>query len=274
MKLSAYLDRIGLASAPTPTHVPDLATLRAVHRAHAEAIPYEDLDVQLGVPVSRAPQAAYDKIVTRKRGGWCYEMNGLLGWALEEIGFDVTRLAGAVAREITGDQAVGNHLVLIVMLDKPWLVDAGFGDGLIEPVPLQEGAFENGVMRCALSQIEDGWWRYHNDPRGSAPSFDFHLDMRDQALLEDRCAWLQTHEDSPFVQTAVVQRWRDGEHLSLRGRVFQRITADNKHVDLLEDSEAFLRTLKEEFKLDFPQAAALWPKICARHEEVFADLAP
>lgn len=270
MDVSDYLRRIGY-SAPAR---PDLATLKAVHRAHVETIPYEDLDVQLGAPVSRAPEAAFDKIVTRKRGGWCYEMNGLLGWALEQIGFDVTRLAGGVVREFMGEQAVGNHLVLVVDLDgEPWVADAGFGDGLIEPVPLKEGAFANGAFECSLERIEDGWWRYRNDPLGSAPSFDFHLDMRDEALLEDRCQWLQTHPDSPFVQTAVVQRWRDGEHLSLRGRVFQRIGAEGKRFDILENEAAFLRVLKDDFNLDLPAAAELWPKICARHEEVFAAAA-
>lgn len=270
MNVSDYLGRIGFDGAPAP----DLATLKAIHRAHVETIPYEDLDVQFGAPVSRSPEAAYNKIVTRKRGGWCYEMNGLLAWALEEIGFDVVRLAGGVVREFMGDQAIGNHLVLIVDLGGDrWVADAGFGDGLIEPVPLRQGSFENGVLTCALEQIEEGWWRYRNDPRGSAPSFDFHADMRDEALLEGSCSWLQTSPESPFVQNAVVQRWQDGEHLSLRGRVFQRLTAGDKHVDILEDERAYLGVLKNHFNLDLPEAASLWPKICARHEEVFAQAA-
>ena len=91
MNLAAYLARIG----HTGPVQPDLATLRAVHRAHHFAIPYENLDVQLKRPVVTDPAAAFDKIVTRRRGGWCYEMNGVLGWALAEIGFNVTyRMSG------------------------------------------------------------------------------------------------------------------------------------------------------------------------------------
>lgn len=265
MNLKDYLARIGLSGAVRP----DLPTLKAIHRAHVESIPYEDLDVQFGVPVSRAPKAAYDKIVRRGRGGWCYEMNGLLGWALEEAGFKVERLAGGVMREAMGEQAVGNHLVLIVTLDRPWLVDAGFGDGLIEPVPLEEGAFSNGAMACRLAQIDGGWWRYHNDPNGSAPSFDFHLEVNDEALLETGCAFLQTHPESPFVQNAVVQRWENGEHLSLRGRVFQRLAADGKHLETVNNADEYVRMLKDRFKLDLPEAASLWPKITARHDVVF-----
>ena len=137
MDLKAYLDRIGFAGEPRP----DLATLSALHRAHLMAIPYESLDVQLGRPLTPDPDAAFEKIVVRRRGGWCYEMNGLFGLALEAIGFRVTRLAGGVMREVLGDVQVGNHLVLRVDLDRPWIADVGFGDGTLEPFPLQAGPF-------------------------------------------------------------------------------------------------------------------------------------
>src|SRR3954451_21382564 len=99
MELAAYLARIGYAGPVRP----DLSTLRAVHRAHLQAIPYDSLDVQLGRPLTLDPAAAYDKIVRRRRGGWCYEMSGLLGWALGEIGFSVPRMAGAAMRAERGD---------------------------------------------------------------------------------------------------------------------------------------------------------------------------
>lgn len=265
MNLSAYFDRVGYRGAPRA----DLETLRVLSRAHVDAVPFDPLDVQLGAPVTRAPEDAFDKIVNRKRGGWCYEMNGLFAWVLEEIGFKLRRLAGGVGREFMGDDAIGNHLMLIVDLDGPWLADVGFGDGLTTPVPLKPGAFDNSVMQCALVDLGGGWWRYQNDPRGAAPSYDFNLDVADEALLERRCQWLQTDPQSPFIQNAVVQRWNGGEHLSLRGRVFQRLTADGKEQELVETADDYVRLLKERFALDLPQTAALWPKICARHAEVF-----
>src|SRR5262245_14404995 len=118
MDLQAYFDRIGF----TGTARPDIATLRALHRGHALSISYENLDVQLGRPVTIDPADAFDKIVRRGRGGWCYEMNGLLGAVLQEVGFKVTRLAGGVHRATRGPAAVGNHLVLLVDLDEgPWI---------------------------------------------------------------------------------------------------------------------------------------------------------
>src|SRR5215475_3747002 len=112
MDIDAYLDRIGLKARPAPT----LEGLTTLHRAHLRAIPYEDLDVQLGRPVTIERPPIYDKIVGRHRGGWCYEMNGIFGWALGELGFRVTRTTGAVMREAWGEMAVRNHLVLRVEL--------------------------------------------------------------------------------------------------------------------------------------------------------------
>lgn len=267
MRLDAYLSRIGFSQRPRP----DAETLRAVHRAHAEAIPYENLDVQLRRRVTREAADAFDKIVTRRRGGWCYEMNGLLAWALEEIGFRVTRLAGAVMRETAGDEVIGNHLVLLIEADgETWLADAGFGDGLIEAVPLREGPFEIGPLACSLECIDGGWWRYRNDPTGGAPSFDFHPGIGDDALLEARCRFLQTDPSSPFVQNAVVQRWRGGAHYSLRGRVLTTIDRAGKRASSLDSAADYVRTLRETFDLDLPEAATLWPAILERHEAVFA----
>ncbi len=265
MNLADYLRRIGYSGNPRP----DLATLRGIHRAHVEAIPYEDLDVQFGVAVTRLGPAIYDKIVRRRRGGWCYEMNGLLSWALEAIGFKVKRLAGAVMRESLGDQVIGNHLVMLVDLGETWFADAGFGDGLIEPIPLREGPFSIGPLSCRIEEIGGGWLRYHNDPKGSAPSFDFHPEIGDERLLERQCRFLQSDAGSPFVQNAVVQRWRDEVHYSLRGRMLQTLSADGKATQRIESADDYVLTLKETFALDLPEAASLWPKICARHEALF-----
>lgn len=264
MNLEKYLERIDFEGTPKA----DLATLKRIHRSHAERIPYENLAVQFGTPVSRSPADAFEKIVTERRGGWCYEMNGLLGWALDEIGFSVRRLAGAVMRDEHGDDVVGNHLVLLVDLDRTYLADAGFGDGLIEPAPLEEGAFANGPFACRLEQVGGGWWRYHNDERGGAPSFDFNEAVADEALLERMCRWLQTDANSPFVQNAVVQRWRGGEHLSLRGRVLQKLGRE-KNTEIISDAAQYVETLKTLFLLDLPAAGGLWPQICARHEALF-----
>ena len=268
MRLDAYLDRIGLADAPRA----DLDGFRSVHRAHALSLTYENLDVQLRVPLTRDPADAYDKIVNRRRGGWCYEMNGLLGWALEEMGFKVTRLAGAVMREILGDDMIGNHLVLLVDIDgMPWIGDVGFGDGLIDPIPLRVGKSAGNSLNCVLSDIGDGWWRYSNDPRTGGPNFDFNSSVTDEALLERLCGILQTDPASPFVQNAVVQRWVGDTHYSLRGRVLRILSPTEERKSLLHSADEYVETIKTTFEIDAPQAGVLWPDILRRHDEIFAE---
>ena len=97
-------------------------------------------------------------------------MNGLLAWALEEIGFKVTRMAGGVMRVVHGDANVGNHLVLRIDLDRPYLADVGFGDGMLEPVPIKEHLFRHDFLDYRLEDLGDRWWRFHNHPLGGAPS--------------------------------------------------------------------------------------------------------
>jgi len=118
LELGAYLDRIRFEGAARP----DLDTLRRLHLAHQHAVPFENLDVQLRRPVVLDVEPNYDKIVRRRRGGGCYEMNCVMGWALKEIGFDVMRMSAGVMRERAGNAQLGNHLCLLMRrtLTKCW----------------------------------------------------------------------------------------------------------------------------------------------------------
>jgi N-hydroxyarylamine O-acetyltransferase len=267
MDLQAYLDRIGFEGVPRP----DLATLAALHRGHLLSIPYETLDVQLGRPVTIDPEAAFAKIVAGRRGGWCYEMNGLLGAALDAIGFKVTRLAGGVHRKLRGEEAVGNHLVLLVDLDgEPWIADVGFGDGSRDPFPLKEGPYSAAGYDFRLEKLDADWWRMHNHALGGAPEFDFTLTPADPAHLAAKCHELQTSPASIFVMTAICQRHTpDAIHL-LRGRALRYVRPGWKQDHLIASADEFVAVLARDFDLDLPEAADLWPRICARHDEVFA----
>ena len=270
MELQPYLDRIGYSGPLRP----DLETLRALHRAHLLAVSYENLDVQLGRPVTTDPAAAYDKIVRRGRGGWCYEMNGLFGWALEQVGFPVTRLAGAANRELLGDLLIGNHLVLLVdIAGERWIADVGFGDGSIDPFPLRAGELSVEGFSFRLATLDERWWRFHNHPWGGAKSFDFTLEPADPAVLAGRCDWLQYAPDSGFVLNLVAQRFRAGAILQLRGRVFRRVSPDGPTERVLESADELVAVLKDEFALDVPEVAGLWPRVLARHEAVLAEAA-
>jgi N-hydroxyarylamine O-acetyltransferase len=266
LELSAYLDRIGFEGSARP----DLATLRAIHRAHQYVVPFENLDVQLRRPAVLDLEANYDKIVRRRRGGWCYELNGVMEWALKAIGFEVMRMSAGVMRVQAGDAQIGNHLCLLVRLDGPYLVDVGFGGSLTEPLPLRASEREDSPYRLGLSELGDGYWRFVEIAHGDPFSFDFRVAPADEALFARKCRFLQTDPASPFVQNLVVQRRTAAMHLSLRGRVLAAIHSTRVDKTLLNSADELVATLKDSFGLDVPEAATLWPSICTRHETLFA----
>lgn len=264
-KLAAYLARIGLARPPAL----DLAGLSALLAAHLERIPYENLDVQLGRKLGLSLDATFAKLVTGRRGGWCYEMNGLLGWALGELGFAVRAVAGGVERDKLGDETIGNHLVLLVDLDRTYLVDAGLGDGPNRPLPLIAGDYRIGWRQTRLYQIEDGWWRFQNYPGAFASAFDFRDGPCDHAALARANEWLQIDPESPFLQNAVVLRQEGDAILSLTGRVLKRQDAAGADKSDIASAADYRRCLAEGFGLDLAavDAERLWPKILDRHTE-------
>lgn len=267
MDLSAYLHRIRFNGDLRP----DLATLGAIHRAHQYAIPFENIDVLLRRPVVMDLEANYDKIVRRRRGGWCYELNGVMGWALREAGFEVMRIGAGVMRVRAGDAQLGNHLCLLVRLDHLYLVDVGFGGSLAEPLALRDSEREDRPYRLRLNELGESYWRYSEIARGDAEpfSFDFRAAPADESLLARKCLFLQTDPASPFMQNLVVQRRSADTHLSLRGRVLETIHSTRVEKKLLNSADELVATLRDGFDLDAPEASTLWTSICARHEALF-----
>ena len=123
MDVDAYLARLGTARPATV----DAAALRTLQERHLTAVPFENLSVHLGEPIELTEDALFDKIVRRRRGGFCYELNGLFAALLRELGFDATLHAAQV---FSPDGSLGpplDHAAIRVELDEPWLVDVGFG---------------------------------------------------------------------------------------------------------------------------------------------------
>jgi arylamine N-acetyltransferase len=267
MNMSSYLERIGFVGRPQA----DLATLRRLQLGHLEHIAYENLDVQFGRRVTLDAQDAFHKLVSSGRGGWCYEMNGLFRWALESIGFHVVPMTGAVMRAQRGPSAIGNHLVLIVELDEPYLVDVGLGDGPREPIPLKEGSYQQQWRAPRIEHLDYGWWRFHNDENAFATSFDFQRQPADWDVLADKCNWLQTSPDSRFVQNAICFQHTPNAIVALVGRVLKTVSQDGVTEKLVNSAEEYVETLAAVFGIRVPEAAELWPAIVRRHQVLFGN---
>jgi N-hydroxyarylamine O-acetyltransferase len=265
MNLLTYLHRIGYVG----PLVANFDTLRALHRAHVMAIPYENFDVQLKRPITTDPHAAFAKLVERERGGWCYEMNGVFGLVLKQLGFDVVR------HSADGSSA-HSHLYLTVNLERvTYICDVGFSDGPIEPYPLIEGPFTQDGFEFRIENEASGRWRMHNHRLGAAPSFLAGLpdDVGMEVAMSDRCQWLQSAPESLFVKHALVfRRTREGIS-SLIDRTLRTITPNEAKRVVIESADEYVATLKTRFALDLPEAATLWPAICVRHEDYLRESA-
>jgi N-hydroxyarylamine O-acetyltransferase len=215
MDVHPLLARLGVDA---PLHA-DLPTLRRLHRAWRTRVPYENLDIQLGRPIRLDPAALLDKFGRRRRGGFCYEMNGALALLLRSVGFAVDVVESGVLVTVRGDGAWGNHVALLVTIDgERWVADAGIGDAFLEPLPLREGTHRQGRLTYRVERLDTATWRVHHHPGGSVESYDLRTRPRDLADFTGPCQQLATSPDSPFVRVLLAQHHRDGRELALRGR--------------------------------------------------------
>jgi len=217
--VSAYLARIGYSGPTTP----NAETLRALHRAHMLAVPFENLDIALGRRIVVDQDVCMRKVVELRRGGFCYELNGAFAALLEALGFRVTLLSARVAREKGGEGPEFDHLTLRVDLDKPWLADVGFGDSFLEPLALEaetEQLDPAGRFRLAqLPAIDEDRLQLEragkppagrppalaggsrSEPDGSwKPQYSFSLQPRQITDFAGMCHYHQTSPQSSFTQ--------------------------------------------------------------------------
>jgi N-hydroxyarylamine O-acetyltransferase len=178
------------------------------------------VDIQLGRPIRLEPEALLDKFGRRRRGGFCFEMNGALALLLRSLGFAVDVVEAGVLRAARGDEAWGNHVALLVTIDgDQWLADTGIGDAFLEPLRLREGSQRQGDLVYRLERLDAATWRMHHHPGGTVASYDLRTEPRELTDFAAPCRHLATSPDSPFVRVLVAQHHRDGQELALRSRV-------------------------------------------------------
>lgn len=265
--LNSYFQRVGYRGHTAVT----LPVLVSLVRSHTMSVPFENIDVQLGIPLTTSVDDAFEKIVTRRRGGWCYEQNGLFGAVLTQLGFQVTRIAAHVMRSERGPVTDNSHLSLLVSLpgtiSEEYLVDVGFGGSLLAPLPLCEGEWEHEPFRLGLRKINTETWQFYEEDNGDGEfSFDFRSESGDEEALSAKCLDLQQNPESNFVRTLVVQKRRDDARLSLRGRVLKTESLGSSHSETVDSMDQFHELLDMEFGLDMADVTELWERVMASHE--------
>lgn len=193
--------------------------LFTLHERHLNAAPFENLDIHFGVPIALDQTRILDKIVTRRRGGFCYELNGAFAWLLSELGYDVTMLSAEVALPSGGYGIPFDHMTLRVDLEgESWLADVGFGESFLYPLPLTDVA--DVMDEYHLERTGEQWFLLH----GSSPKYRFTLTPRELSDFEEACRYQQTSPESTFTQRVVTTRViPDGRVTLTRDRlVFQQ----------------------------------------------------
>jgi N-hydroxyarylamine O-acetyltransferase len=212
LPVAAYLERITYLG---PTE-PSPETLRAIHRAHMFAVPFENLDISLGRTIICDESRFIDKIVNRRRGGFCYELNGAFAALLGALGFEVTLLSARVARADGSDGPEFDHLTLRVDFEEPWLVDVGFGDGFLEPLRLQPDLEQPQIGRCYRLTGAGGVFRVEVRTNHKwKTEYSFTGQPRQLSDFTAMCHYHQTSPDSSFTHNRTCSRATPDGRLTL-----------------------------------------------------------
>ncbi|MBN8809017.1 MAG: arylamine N-acetyltransferase [Sphingomonas sp.] len=256
--LDAYFARIRLPARPTLDH----HGLAAVQRAHRLAIPFENLDIRLGRGIRIDSDSVFAKLVTAKRGGYCFEQNRLFLDALTAVGFDARPLLARVwlgASDTPGQ----THMLLLVTIDgAPWIADAGFGGSYGPPMPLVAGAEVEAPdgARFRLYEDQRGWVLARNghpgatDGRGAqegwVDQYSFTLAPVAPADLAMANHWTATAPGTRFVDLIVVSIALPRGFASLTDRAYKRHVGGEDSEAVIDDPRVYRLRLSMMFGID------------------------
>ncbi len=251
MDIPLYLERIQYSDPIKP----DAPTLLRLQRTHLLNVPFENLDIGRKRPIRLSEEALWDKIIVQRRGGFCYELNGLFAGLLKEIGFQVTCLNARVySRE--GNLGIDfDHLALLVQTpDRPgrWLVDVGFGDSFNEPLRFEEPEEQiQGLRSFRLEETLEGCvvWRKNYDGSWERQYF-FDLESRRFPIdYEAACLYHQTSPRSSFTHGSVISRATPDGRVSLEERRLILTRNGQRAEHPLENKDEYRALLKQYFDI-------------------------
>lgn len=245
MDIHPYLKRINYGGSLTP----NAETLRLLHRAHMFAVPFENLDIHIKRPISLDVGDIYAKLVTRKRGGFCYEQNGLFASILREMGYRVEIMEARVNDGEGNFKTPFDHMTLMVHLEERWLADVGFGDSFIEPLRLDvtEPQMVNGKSYRLKHDGAIGYYETYSEKPGWQVAFRFDMTPHQINDFTGGCQYQQTSPNSHFTQKRVCSMATPDGRITLSDLTFiQTINGERQERDLQDEAE-FTAMLKSQF---------------------------
>jgi N-hydroxyarylamine O-acetyltransferase len=249
---SAYFSRIAV---PPLAHV-DLSALRQIHAAHVASIPFENLDILLGLPIRLDLESLRAKLIDRRRGGYCFEQNTLLLAVLRDLGLEARAVEARVRAGTIGIRPRTHMAILASIAGGEWLVDVGFGgEGPVEPIPMTgmvvvQGGFDyrvtsEGSTRMLQVRSTGDWTDQYAFGPGEVHPVDFEM-----------ANWFtSTYPASPFVRGLTVQRATPDARYVLRYPHYVEMrggAASTREID----RASLPRLLREIFLIDLPDDTA------------------
>ena len=250
--IAGYFARVGYAGSGSA----DLNTLRAVHALHVAAIPFENFSPFLGEAVSLDPEALEAKMIKKRRGGYCYEQNGLFKSILEEMGFGVRSVVARIHWMSSPQDNPRGHMALLVNTKEGlYLADVGFGGylldaplelipNIVQRSPTSNFRFEkNGEMYILQVELNGVWQNVYQFT--TEPAFPIDYEMFN---------WYNSaHPKSRFRNNLVISRLTPSVRLRVLNKKFTKRYADGRVEELeLTSPEMLANVIQHEMYIDMP----------------------
>lgn len=242
-----YLERLGCVG----KHVPTIETLRTLHYAHLLNIPFENLDIHHQTPIVLDIDSIFNKIINGRRGGFCYELNGLFYELLHSIGFKAKRVSARVMDKEGNYPPEFDHMAIIVEVSGVrYLVDVGCGEFTLEPLLLMLGIIQQDPSgEFIIDRFNDGY-RVSKIVSGELkPEYIFTDISRDLLDFEARCIYQQSDPTSHFMKKRMITRPTKTGRISIAGLKLKIKEGNAIEEVVLEDDRAFYQALLKHFDI-------------------------
>ncbi|MEL7421937.1 MAG: arylamine N-acetyltransferase [Bacteroidota bacterium] len=241
----AYLTMIAVPRQKTA----DLAYLQTLQKQHLHHIPFENLDIHCGIPIQLEVDHLFDKIVARKRGGFCYELNGLFYALLQELGYDCWRVMARVYEAPRKYSPPYDHMALVVRLGRyMYLADVGFAEFSLHPIRLEKGRItKDGRNQYRVDQYYD-YCRINTQKAGKwIPEYIFKLTPQAWNAFHDRSIFHQSDSGSHFQKGPMITKLSDQGRMTLTDKKF-KYAGETKPI---KGEEEFAKLLQQHFDLSW-----------------------
>jgi N-hydroxyarylamine O-acetyltransferase len=252
MNVASYLNRIGYSGATTP----GLLTLMQLHEQHMKLVPFENLDIHYKRPFTLALDEIFNKVVSGKRGGFCYEVNLLFNELLTMLGFQSRTIAARIYRD-NGDLGPAlDHMSVNVTLEKDYLVDVGFGDLFVRPLEIGETDVQfDGRSYFRIAALNNGLYdiSMSRDNVAFEKKYQFAMSPVDVRDFEPHCIDKQVNPESHFVRNTICTRITDNGRITIFNEKLTERTGAGPRIDTMINSDEELRMhLREKFGIEIP----------------------